>query len=84
VSVAGPAVTRLRATDRHGRGRLRRFGKGGKRISRGPQGAAISRPSSSTATRTTSCTAGGSLYRGYPIEQLAENSTYLEVAYLVL
>ena len=23
-------------------------------------------------------------YRGYPIEQLAENSTYLEVAYLLL
>ena len=23
-------------------------------------------------------------YRGYPIEQLAENSTYLEVAYLIL
>src|SRR3954465_12212797 len=28
---------------------------------------------------------GGILrYRGYPIEQLAENSTYLEVAYLLL
>src|ERR1700733_9170375 len=24
------------------------------------------------------------LYRGYPIEQLAENSTFLEVAYLLL
>lgn len=28
VSVAGPAVMRLRATDRHGAGRLRLFGRG--------------------------------------------------------
>src|SRR3954447_14227025 len=28
--------------------------------------------------------AGGLRYRGYPIEQLAENSTYLEVAYLLI
>ncbi|MCB1877048.1 MAG: citrate synthase [Chromatiales bacterium] len=28
--------------------------------------------------------AGVLLYRGYPIEQLAENSTFLEVAYLIL
>ena len=29
-------------------------------------------------------TAGILRYRGYPIEQLAEHSTYLEVAYLLL
>ena len=35
-------------------------------------------------SRTSTATPGILRYRGYPIEQLAEHSTYLEVAYLLL